>query len=139
MIVSHDRVFLDETTSDTLHVSGAARKLTQSRANYSTWAQRREQQQLTHSREVESKSREIKELRDFNPATLGSTPKAMKIVKMKQKQADKLEEELSHLVRARAGSPPVSHRAQTPPRWRPVPRCQGHAVRAPAPWRRAHP
>ena len=78
VIVSHDRVFLDETTTDTLHVSGAARKLTQSRGNYSSWAKRREQQQLTHGREMESKQREIKELRDFNPATLGSTPKAMK-------------------------------------------------------------
>ena len=37
--------------------------------------------------------RVIKELRDFNPATLGSTPKAMKIWKMKEKQAEKLEEE----------------------------------------------
>ena len=133
IIVSHDRVFLDEVTSDTLHVSGAARQLTQSRGNYSSWAKRREQQQvrksksrawqhqhswpatlpssmvysskqhhsrppsplpfypssptqLTHGREVETKQREIKELRDFNPATLGSTPKAMKIAKMKQKQ-----------------------------------------------------
>ena len=89
VVVSHDRVFLDEVTTDTLHVSGAARKLTQSRGNYSSWAKRREQQQLTHGREVESKQRDIKDLRDFNPATLGSTPKAMKIVKMKQKQADK--------------------------------------------------
>ena len=102
VIVSHDRVFLDETTSDTLHVSGAARKLTQSRGNYSSWFKRRQQQQLTHSRELEQKQREIKELRDFNPATLGSTPKAMKIVKMKQKQADKLEEEMESLVQEAA-------------------------------------
>ena len=98
VIVSHDRVFLDDVTTDTLHVSGAARKLTQSRGNYSSWAKRREQQQLTHGREMEAKQRDIKELRDFNPATLGSTPKAMKIVKMKQKQADKLEEEMRALL-----------------------------------------
>jgi len=97
VIVSHDRCFLDEVSSDTLHVSGAARKLTQSRGNYSAWKKRREQQQLTHNREMEAKQREIKELRDFNPATLGSTPKAMKIVKMKQRQADKLEEEMQAL------------------------------------------
>lgn len=97
VIVSHDRIFLDETTTDTLHVSGAARSLTQSRGNYSAWAKRRTQQQLTHNRALESKMREIKELRDFNPATLGSTPKAMKIVKMKQKQADKIEEEMNTL------------------------------------------
>ena len=116
VIVSHDRCFLDEVTSDTLHVSGAAKKLTQSRGNYSSWLKRREQQQLTHGREVEQKQREIKELRDFNPATLGSTPKAMKIVKMKQKQ-----------VRRRpAPSPahrPPAHRASprlAAPRRRPI-------------------
>ena len=93
IIVSHDRVFLDEVSTDTLHVSGAARKLTQSRGNYSAWAKRREQQQLTFSRAMETKLREIKDLRDFNPATLGSTPKAMRIYKTKSKQAEKLEEE----------------------------------------------
>ena len=40
----------DETTSDTLHVFGAARKLTQSRGNYSSWLKRRQQHQLTHSK-----------------------------------------------------------------------------------------
>ena len=52
-MVSHDRVFLDEVSSDTLHVSGAARKLVQSRGNYSTWAKRRAQQQLTHERDMQ--------------------------------------------------------------------------------------
>ena len=51
-------------------------QLVQSRGNYSAWKKRREQQQLTHDRDMASKKREIKELRDFNPATLGSTPKA---------------------------------------------------------------
>lgn len=100
VVVSHDRVFLDEVCSDTLHVSGAARQLTQSRGNYSSWAKRRQQQQLTHSREMESKARMIKELRDYKP--LGSTPKAMKIFKSKEKQADKLEEEARELEEAAA-------------------------------------
>ena len=90
VVVSHDRVFLDEIATDTLHVSGAARLLTQSRGNYSTWAKRRAQQKLTHDREMEAKRRDIKELRDYKP--LGSTPKAMKILKSKEKMADKLEE-----------------------------------------------
>ena len=109
VIVSHDRVFLDETTSDTLHVSGAARKLTQSRGNYSSWAKRREQQQLTHGREVDTKMREIKELRDFNPGTLGSTPKAMKIMKMKQKQCVCTgRQRARRLASTRAALPPAS-------------------------------
>ncbi|KAL1508734.1 hypothetical protein AB1Y20_004829 [Prymnesium parvum] len=100
VVVSHDRVFLDEVSTDTLHVSGAARRLTQSRGNYTAWAKRREQQQLTHAREMESKQRMIKELRDYKP--LGSTPKAMKIFKSKEKQADKLEEEACELEEAAA-------------------------------------
>uniref|UniRef100_A0A7S3TKC4 ABC transporter domain-containing protein n=1 Tax=Emiliania huxleyi TaxID=2903 RepID=A0A7S3TKC4_EMIHU len=95
VVVSHDRVFLDEVATDTLHVSGAARQLTQSRGNYSGWAKRRAQQQLTHEREMESKRRMIAELRAFKP--LGSTPKQMKIFKSKEKMADKLEEEAREL------------------------------------------
>jgi hypothetical protein len=33
--VSHDRAFLDDVTTDQLHISGAARRLTQERGNYS--------------------------------------------------------------------------------------------------------
>ena len=36
--VSHDRAFLDDVTTDQLHISGAARRLTQSRGNYSMWS-----------------------------------------------------------------------------------------------------
>ena len=97
VVVSHDRVFLDEVSTDTLHVSGAARQLTQSRGNYSNWAKRREQQQLTHKRELESKLADIKVLRDYKP--LGSTPKAMKIFKSKEKQADKLQEEADEMIK----------------------------------------
>ena len=93
VVVSHDRVFLDEIASDTLHVSGAARRLTQSRGNFSGWAQRRAQQQLTFEREMAQKQNQIKELRAFDIGKLGSTPKAMKTLKSKEKQADKLEEE----------------------------------------------
>ena len=98
VVVSHDRVFLDEIASDTLHVSGAARRLTQSRGNFSGWAQRRAQQQLTHEREMAQKQNQIKELRSFDIGKLGSTPKAMKTLKSKEKQADKLEEEARALA-----------------------------------------
>ena len=46
---------------------------------------------------MDVKTREYKELRDWNPGILGSTPKAMKIYQMKQKQADKREEEIANL------------------------------------------
>jgi ATP-binding cassette subfamily F protein 3 len=35
--VSHDRHFLDAATTDSLHISGAARRLTPHRMNYSAW------------------------------------------------------------------------------------------------------
>ena len=52
IIVSHDRVFLDEVSTDSLHISGYARQLTQTRGNYSTWHKRCEQQQLTLGRDM---------------------------------------------------------------------------------------
>ena len=50
VVVSHDRVFLDAVATDVLHLSAAARRLTQSHGNYATWAKRREQQQKTFER-----------------------------------------------------------------------------------------
>ena len=38
----------------------------QSRGNYSTWAKRRQQQQLTHEREMQHKAEMIKQLRGFD-------------------------------------------------------------------------
>ena len=40
-------MFLDEVSTDVLHVSGAARRLTQSHGNYSLWAKRRATQQTS--------------------------------------------------------------------------------------------
>ncbi|CAE7667303.1 ABCF2, partial [Symbiodinium microadriaticum] len=37
VVVSHDRFFIDEVCTDVLHISGVARRLTQSHGNYSTW------------------------------------------------------------------------------------------------------
>jgi ATP-binding cassette subfamily F protein 3 len=45
VIVSHDRHFLDSVCTDTLHLSGRARRLTPSRGNYTLWAGRRRQLQ----------------------------------------------------------------------------------------------
>lgn len=45
IVVSHDRHFLDEVCTDTLHLSGRAKRLTPSRGNYTLWAGRRKQLQ----------------------------------------------------------------------------------------------
>ena len=41
VMVSHDRQFMDEVCSDCLHISGAAKHLTQAQGNYSSWYKRR--------------------------------------------------------------------------------------------------
>jgi ATP-binding cassette subfamily F protein 3 len=46
-IVSHDRAFLDDACTDVLHISGHAKRLTQQRGSYTTWAKRRKEQQET--------------------------------------------------------------------------------------------
>merc|ERR1712048_1006654 len=37
VVVSHDRVFVDEACTDMLHISGVARKLTSSKGSYTAW------------------------------------------------------------------------------------------------------
>ena len=51
VIVSHDRHFMDEVCTDCLHISGAAKRLTQYRGNYSKWAKQRKEQQILFAKE----------------------------------------------------------------------------------------
>ena len=53
VVVSHDRFFLDEVCTDTLHLSGIARRLTPSRGNYSLWRRRRQQLQREFKRRTD--------------------------------------------------------------------------------------
>ena len=68
VLVSHDRVFLDESRPYRRRRPPAHAEPRQ----LLNWAKRREQQQLTHKRELESKLADIG-ARDYKP--LGSTPK----------------------------------------------------------------
>jgi len=54
VMVSHDRFFLDQTCTDMLHISGTARRLTQTQCSYCTWARFRAEQQkgYEHRRKV---------------------------------------------------------------------------------------
>ena len=52
VVVSHDRHFLDAATTDSLHISGAAKRLTAHRMSYSAWAAKREEQQKALQRRV---------------------------------------------------------------------------------------
>ena len=60
--VSHDRHFLDEVTTDSLHISGAAKRLTSHRMAYSAWAAKRHSNK---SRSVDASSSEPKRLPRF--------------------------------------------------------------------------
>jgi len=65
VIVSHDRMFIDECCTDTLHISGVARRLTQSKGNYSMWAKRRAEQQKARERQLEVEAAEKDKLSEY--------------------------------------------------------------------------
>jgi len=65
VVVSHDRVFIDEACTDMLHISGVARKLTQTKGSYSTWAKRRQEQQKARARQLEVEAAEREKLKEY--------------------------------------------------------------------------
>ncbi len=101
VVVSHDRVFIDEVCSDVLHISGAARRLTQSHGNYSTWAARRAEQKLAYDREVSVRAAKIGSLKEYagHGFRYGGSGSQINKMKMKEKQAGKLEEEAAGQAR----------------------------------------
>jgi ATP-binding cassette, subfamily F, member 3 len=65
-VVSHDRYFIDEVCTDCLHISGVARRLTQTHGNYSNWAAKRKEQQTAFAREANLRQIEIDKLKEFS-------------------------------------------------------------------------
>ena len=94
VIVSHDRHFMDEVCTDCLHISGAAKRLTQSRGNYTTWHKRRTEQQALFAKEQKARQDEIDRLREYagHGFKYGGSSSQINKMGMKAKQADKLEE-----------------------------------------------
>eukprot|EP00984_Skeletonema_dohrnii_P000440 scaffold151_cov119-Skeletonema_dohrnii-CCMP3373.AAC.4 len=94
VIVSHDRHFMDEVCTDCLHISGAAKKLTQARGNYSVWHKRRKEQQALFAKEQKARQDEIDRLREYagHGFKYGGSSSQINKMGMKAKQADKLEE-----------------------------------------------
>ena len=95
VIVSHDRHFMDEVCTDCLHISGAARRLTQTRGNYSKWAKQRKEQQTLFAKEQAKRQEEIERLREYagHGFRYGGSSSQINKMGMKAKQADKLEQE----------------------------------------------
>lgn len=94
VIVSHDRHFMDEVCTDCLHISGAAKRLTQARGNYSVWYKRRKDQQVLFAKEQKARQDEIDRLREYagHGFKYGGSSSQINKMGMKAKQADKLEE-----------------------------------------------
>eukprot|EP01051_Picozoa_sp_SAG22_P019304 SAG22_NODE_3521_length_1664_cov_2.835783_2_plen_234_part_00 len=63
--VSHDRAFLDDVCTDSLHISGAARRLTQERGNYSAWAKRRAAKKKAWDTRSRKRTDAMDHLREF--------------------------------------------------------------------------
>jgi ATP-binding cassette subfamily F protein 3 len=90
--VSHDRAFLDTTCTDCLHISGAAKRLTQERGNYSTWMKRRVAQRKAFDQKNSARRMDIEHLKEF--IGRGGTYSNVSIQrKMKEEQVAKLLEE----------------------------------------------
>jgi ATP-binding cassette subfamily F protein 3 len=94
IIVSHDRHFMDEVCTDCLHISGAAKRLTQCRGNYSKWAKQRKEQQVLFAKQQEHRQEEIDKLKEYagHGFKFGGSSSQINKMSMKAKQADKLEE-----------------------------------------------
>ena len=97
VIVSHDRHFMDQVCTDVLHISGAARRLTQTRGNYTLWAEVRKQQQVAFAREVALRQGEIDKLQEYagHGFKYGGSSSQINKMKQKEKQAEKLVAELA--------------------------------------------
>ena len=93
--VSHDRHFLDEVTTDSLHISGVAKRLTSHRMSYSAWAKKRREQQLAMGRKMELRKEKIASLQSFanHGFKYGGSSSAIGAMKKRAKEAQKLEEE----------------------------------------------
>jgi ATP-binding cassette subfamily F protein 3 len=85
---------VDEVCTDCLHISGAAKRLTQCRGNYSKWAKQRREQQVLFAKEQARRKEEIDKLREYagHGFKYGGSASQINKMGMKAKQADKLEE-----------------------------------------------
>ena len=91
--VSHDRHFLDETTTDSLHISGVAKRVTSHRMNYSSWAKKRREQQVALKRRTELRQAKIDTLKEFagHGFRYGGSSSQINMMQKKASEAKKLE------------------------------------------------
>ena len=95
VVVSHDRHFLDAATTDSLHISGAARRLTAHRMCYSAWAAKRAEQQLALERRRALRDEKKKTLEGYagHGFKYGGSSSQINMMQRKANEAAKLDEE----------------------------------------------
>ena len=95
VVVSHDRHFLDACTTDSLHISGAARRLTHHRMCYSAWAAKREEQQKALGRRVTLRDEKKAKLEAYagHGFKYGGSSSQINMMQRKANEAAKLDEE----------------------------------------------
>jgi len=93
VVVSHDRVFIDEACTDMLHISGVARRLTQTRGSYSTWAKRRAEEQKTRKHKLEKEAAEREKLEEYTSHgfKFGGSSGQIRMQQKMKKQMDKMD------------------------------------------------
>ena len=91
--VSHDRHFLDETTTDSIHISGVAKRVTSHRMNYSSWAKKRREQQIALKKRTELRQIKIDTLKEFagHGFRYGGSSSQINMMQKKASEAKKLE------------------------------------------------
>ena len=95
VVVSHDRHFLDAATTDSLHISGAARKLTPHRMCYSAWAAKREEQQKALQKRAQLRNEKKSKLEAYagHGFKYGGSSSQINMMQRKANEAAKLDEE----------------------------------------------
>jgi len=95
VVVSHDRFFIDEICTDCLHISGVAKRLTQSHGNYSTWAKRRREMQALFAKQTELRQEKIDSLEEYagHGFKYGGSSAQITMMTKKGREAEKLQEE----------------------------------------------
>jgi len=95
VVVSHDRFFVDECCTHMLHISGVARRLTQTKGSYSAWAKRRQEQQKAWKKKAELRAEKRQTLYEYTQHGFryGGSTGQIAMQQKKLKEIAKLDEE----------------------------------------------
>ena len=103
-VVSHDREFLDSACTDVLHISGHAKRLTQQRGSYTTWAKRRAEQQAAWEKKAKDRADQRAKMHErasvgfrFGGSDMNKQEQLKKQIARSDEEKEKEDEELAAL------------------------------------------